>query len=372
MGQNLVIYVSHCYISSNISEGAMITTNGMFILDDIEGKVTYNGIPGGGGTYAVLGAAICTPSAHVRSKVLWIVDGGHDFPDSIRQTFDQWGVTTKYRIDSNRETTRGLNYYPNLEAEGKDRDLRLFKFLTPKIQINVEDWVGTFGEDKVREDINCFHLVCSAERCLAIINDLKVIKSNPNMGYTIVWEPLPSLCDNDHIEDFKKVFQSEIPIIFSPNAEEASRLLTNNSEEPSTLEQCTELLNSIYQLADGNQVIIRCGKLGSVTRSPIDGKLLHYPAYHSKTPDKVIDPTGGGNTYLGGFAQIYETTKDYHIANICANVAASFAIEQVGIPEYKKNENTWNGTTFVDRLKSYLQGNDYKATIEEIIRKIEK
>lgn len=192
------------------------------------------------------------------------------------------------------------------------------------------------------------------------------------MGYTIVWEPLPSLCDNDHIEDFKKVFQSEIPIIFSPNAEEASRLLTNNSEEPSTLEQCTELLNSIYQLADGNQVIIRCGKLGSVTRSPIDGKLLHYPAYHSKTPDKVIDPTGGGNTYLGGFAQIYETTKDYHIANICANVAASFAIEQVGIPEYKKNENTWNGTTFVDRLTSYLQGNDYKATIEEIIRKIEK
>lgn len=78
------------------------------------------------------------------------------------------------------------------------------------------------------------------------------------------------------------------------------------------------------------------------------------PAYWTKEhADKVVDPTGGGNTFLGGLAVALARGKSMEEAACWGSVAASFAIQQVGVPELGKDEEdgeTWNGARVGDRL----------------------
>lgn len=79
------------------------------------------------------------------------------------------------------------------------------------------------------------------------------------------------------------------------------------------------------------------------------------PAYWTKeNAAKVVDPTGGGNTFLGGLAVGLARGKAMEEAVCWGSVAASFAIEQVGVPELGRNEDgeeTWNDVRAADRLK---------------------
>lgn len=79
------------------------------------------------------------------------------------------------------------------------------------------------------------------------------------------------------------------------------------------------------------------------------------PAYWThENAHKVVDPTGGGNTFLGGLAVGLARGHSMEEAVCWGSVAASFAIEQVGVPELGKNENgdeTWNGVRVADRLQ---------------------
>lgn len=78
------------------------------------------------------------------------------------------------------------------------------------------------------------------------------------------------------------------------------------------------------------------------------------PAYFTKeSQGKVVDPTGGGNTFLGGLAVGLARGKGMEEAATWGSVAASFAIEQVGVPELGRDEageETWNGVRVSDRL----------------------
>lgn len=81
------------------------------------------------------------------------------------------------------------------------------------------------------------------------------------------------------------------------------------------------------------------------------------PAYHTNA-EKVVDPTGGGNTFLGGLAVALARGKSIEEACAWGSVAASFAIEQVGVPEIGKDEEgreTWNGERVEERLRGYVE-----------------
>lgn len=80
------------------------------------------------------------------------------------------------------------------------------------------------------------------------------------------------------------------------------------------------------------------------------------PAYWTKddAAEKVVDPTGGGNTFLGGLAAALARGKSMEEAACWGSVAASFAIEQVGVPQLGRDEDgeeTWNGAKVLDRLR---------------------
>lgn len=80
------------------------------------------------------------------------------------------------------------------------------------------------------------------------------------------------------------------------------------------------------------------------------------PAYWTRdeADEKVVDPTGGGNTFLGGLAVALARGRSMEEAACWGSVAASFAIEQVGVPLLGRDEDgeeTWNGDRVGDRLR---------------------
>ncbi|RYP41627.1 hypothetical protein DL769_011548 [Monosporascus sp. CRB-8-3] len=124
---------------------------------------------------------------------------------------------------------------------------------------------------------------------------------------------------------------------------------------------------------------------GTVAREEIEvdpGIERWIPAYHRHDPDddggggdhddrddngeskggrksgkgKVVDPTGGGNAFLGGLAVALARGKSLEEAAAGASVAASFAIEQVGVPVLgadAEGRETWNGVRVDERFEEF-------------------
>lgn len=100
---------------------------------------------------------------------------------------------------------------------------------------------------------------------------------------------------------------------------------------------------------------------GSFEREPVPvdpGIEKWLPAYHSG--ERVVDPTGGGNGFLGGLAVGLARGKEVAEAAAWGSVAASFMIEQVGVPALGVDEEgreTWNGVRVEERLQEYTTRN---------------
>lgn len=70
---------------------------------------------------------------------------------------------------------------------------------------------------------------------------------------------------------------------------------------------------------------------------------------------KVVDPTGAGNAFLGAYAIGYLNTGNIIEAACYGLVGASFALEQVGMPEIGTDISgeLWNGESVLLRLQEY-------------------
>jgi hypothetical protein len=97
---------------------------------------------------------------------------------------------------------------------------------------------------------------------------------------------------------------------------------------------------------------------GVVSREEIEvdpGIEMWVPPFHTEA-EKVVDPTGGGNAFLGGLAVALARGKSVEEACAWGSVAASFAIEQVGVPELGvdgEGRETWNCVRVEDRLEEF-------------------
>ena len=90
------------------------------------------------------------------------------------------------------------------------------------------------------------------------------------------------------------------------------------------------------------------------------------PAYH-RDAKGVVDPTGGGNAFCGGFCVGFVLGKgDFVEAAKYGNIAAAVVIEQFGLPRLETLRNDmdmdgdtglgrelWNGVSMVRRRDVY-------------------
>ncbi|KZV75424.1 Ribokinase-like protein [Peniophora sp. CONT] len=333
-------------LASALSERRAFVTLGMFIIDefsyaDAEGKPTRNRTAeiGGGGTYASVGARIwlVLPA----DDIGMVVDAGADFPPEMRTTLDVYGRDMWRFRPSSQGTTRALNKYHG--------ELRGFEYLTPRIRITPRDLVGTpLAEPRV------LHFICSPQRAHVIVSELKELGWSP----TSVYEPIPDRCVPDELPALIKILP-DIAIL-SPNAEEALSLLSIT--EPVSRETVERAAKRFIEYGIGpdakGHVLIRSGALGCYVVSK-DRPGEWVAAYH-QDQTKVVDVTGGGNSFLGGLAAGLKLSQgDVYQAVLYASVSASFVIEQYGLPSLTKRvpndveAEEWNGDSPRRRLQTY-------------------
>lgn len=202
-------------------------------------------------------------------------------------------------------------------------------------------------------------------------------RRNMSLRPLFVWEPIPDLCAPEYIDSFRLAVQ-QVDIV-SPNSEELAAFFSGGSK--SLDDMAAEILEWGIGPRNGGLLIVREGKNGCSTFSR--EHQIHLAAYHSpdqESQSRVVDPTGGGNAFLGALAmalngdvcppmeetsQILALDKDSKsdqflrsiLSLAYATVAASFVIEQPGMPTHRgqgEGIETWNGEAFQDRLKAYL------------------
>ncbi|CAK1360815.1 hypotheticalsprotein [Cercospora beticola] len=348
--------------------GTDFCTLGMFIIDDIYPPQGTDQDPklnviGGAGTYSAIGARLFSPPPKSRS-VGWIVDAGTDFPDELTNIVTSWdtGVVIRPRP---APTTRGWNGYSGNQH-------RAFKYLTEKKRLTADDLTDTLAAAK------SFHLICSPLRAIDQVKGILAkhkepgtmadAKSTPSNNITsesfvsqsrpiFIWEPVPDLCTPEELQNTLEALH-HVDLI-SPNHEELAAIFSYTHPDQPLKDVIEEHAQRLLDSGIGPQkqgaVVVRAGAEGCFVLTSSQKRWL--PAYHSDS-SRVIDPTGGGNGFLGGLAVgLVRTGFDVVEAARWGSVAASFTIEQVGMPILSSatddQAELWNNVNVLDRLAEY-------------------
>jgi sugar/nucleoside kinase (ribokinase family) len=130
---------------------------------------------------------------------------------------------------------------------------------------------------------------------------------DPSPGYMnpIFWDDLPALITG--------------LTAFLPSEEEARSLFHGRSSD---LRQMAEAL-SVYGC---EFVVIKRGEAGQLVYDASTRTFWEIPAY----PARVVDPTGAGDAFCGGFLAGYRRTYDPLQAALHGNISASLAVEGHG------------------------------------------
>ncbi|KAK4204835.1 Ribokinase-like protein, partial [Triangularia verruculosa] len=394
-------------------------TLGMFIIDEIHHPPSLSlppsiDIPGGAGTYSALGARLFSSPPTLSKTVSMVVDCGSDFPPSVLHHIQSWETSAVFRTTPSRLTTRGWNGYSN----PSDPSHRSFRYTTPKRRLTISCLSSL---SPVLLTTKSIHLICSPLRCQDLIRtflsarkDYYYSAQGKQDEYTrplIIWEPVPDLCTPEELLNCTNT----LPLvdICSPNHSELAGFLGSSGVTPegeidtAAVERgCEQLLASMplqsytlviragekgaYIAKNGGRkrsanpnkkkkivghrggltaetdmealfagLLMEEGQEGVVAREEIEvdeGIEKWLPAFHTDK-EKVKDPTGGGNTFLGGLGVALARGKGIEEAVAWGSVAASFAIEQVGMPLLLVDEGgeTWNGERVQDRLDSFIE-----------------
>jgi sugar/nucleoside kinase (ribokinase family) len=173
-----------------------------------------------------------------------------------------------------------------------------------------------------------------------------------------VWEPFPAACQPENLES--TLAACRLVDMFSPNHIEITRLFADAVPEdfqPKVLESYAQkfLDDSIGPEGKGC-VVIRAAEHGSLSASRAAG-FIWSPAFYApgSGTSRLVDPTGAGNAFIGGFATGLQQNLTLDKAAAYDNVAASFALEQIGLPELEVHGlvETWNGVKVQERLEEY-------------------
>jgi sugar/nucleoside kinase (ribokinase family) len=248
-----------------------------------------------------------------------------------------------------------------------------FKYLTPKLRL--EEY--SLNDNQILAA--SFHMVCSPTRCVTLVESIKARRSKLRPGFPppiFVWEPVPDLCTPEELSNLQEAVK-HVQVV-SPNGDELAQFFSEASGNTSRLYMVEQILSKAESENGAVSVVVRDGADGS--RLYLEGRHIHFRAYHQHGVG-VVDPTGGGNAYLGAisvgvvravepglkllddkffaFSTIKTVRsprwKTHVLATIHATIAASYAIEQVGTPSLSSEiADCWNGQAYGDRFEEYI------------------
>lgn len=273
------------------------------IIDDIvfpDGR-TAMGVLGGGGSQTAFGMKLWADAVGLVAGV------GSDLPANAQDWLARTGIDTQgLRHSKAWPTPRAWQV---MEADGRRTQVWRVpgSTLGPQLGRSLDKLPASY-----RRALG-FHFGLHPEDA-----DLDFVKSLREMGAVV------------SVETFKWAGRTLAPAelqalvsaahIFSPNLLEARSLV--GPGEP---------LELIRRLAEaGAEVIaLRQGSDGATVHRTNTGQTWHIPAVKTR----VVDPVGAGNAFCGAFLVGWVQTGELHTAGLYGSVAASFLVEQVGLPE---------------------------------------
>ena len=230
----------------------------------------------------------------------------------------------------------------------------------------------------VSSSMRCVHLV---KGILARRHPLALSRSDTSQP-VFVWEPVGDLCKPEQVTMFKIAMKS-VDVV-SPNAEELAAFFHTDASSKTQDSIAFEVCSWGIGPKSGGHLIVREGEHGCTLYSK--SWKCHLPAFFlSYDAHRVVDPTGGGNTFLGALAitlsgaltgtpslqmaegivpsepvQSLDTDELQQLvaAAAVATVAAGFAIQQYGMPVLTSgdaDEELWNDCHFTERLAVYVE-----------------
>lgn len=225
-------------------------------------------------------------------QVLFVIDRGSDWPQEMQSLLDLYNNkrTFCFRDDASRVTTRSLNTYSSNHGE-----VRGFEYLTPRKRLGAKDLMDA---KEVQLPPKWVHLICAAGRASEAVAEIKSLGWSQHVR--TCFEPVPNLCRADEMPALEHVLPH--CDIFSPNHTEAQAFFGGSQLVHPQKEAVEKLCGAFFERGAKDIIVIRCGSMGAcgVRRSaPTD--FLWVPAYH-QDQTKVVDPTGGGNSFLVRFS----------------------------------------------------------------------
>ncbi|RSM04336.1 hypothetical protein CEP52_006868 [Fusarium oligoseptatum] len=328
---------------------------GMVVLDEIRfpSRETLYDVPGGSGLYATLGARIIQ-SQLASTSIGCIILAGYDFPESVVETIGSWGITLQVKWLASKPSTRGL-----LQYKDDTFGLKEFQYVAPPLQ----PWPSDLDTCKLL-GAQSFHFLAAPDNLVKHVTSLSFLRSEHGLRSEplIVWEPAPLSCNNEQLKSH--LHACSFVDVFSPNHLELEALVHGKPSSASKFSR--EVIQKYAQVflsagigreGRGVVVVVRCGEHGCLTMTKDEAFWL--PPFYEAISPQIVDTTGAGNAFLGGFTVGLQKINDLREAAVLGTVAASFALEQIGLPQYmaasSTSAETWNGTRVASRVVEFKQ-----------------
>ncbi len=277
--------------------GDSILIVGSIAIDTIEiGTERYENLLGGSTTYATIAAG-----KYSDVNVVGVI--GTDFPQHGHDIYNKYAANLiDFKVEQGKTFSWGGRYRDNFD----DRDT-LFTEL------------GVFGEFNPKlSAINKNQQFVFLANIHPSLQDSVIDQCQANP--IIVIDTMNLWIDTTHSELLTVLSKSDILLI--------------NESEAEMLTDCSNLDDTATTLIGLGppMVVIKRGSNGAVLYSNMGEKIIIgvYPI------NKVVDPTGAGDTFGGGFVSALAQGKTYEDALVLGSALASICVEGVGIDALEK------------------------------------
>jgi ribokinase len=279
--------------------GRLLVAGNFSIDETISPDGTTSTAPGGDALYSALGAAIWRYPVGIVSRV------GRDYPSQLWDQLRAWGVDVIGLVVDGDETVR---YQINNRPDGS----RVYTHLNDPALLSAMSPQGTELDQVAGAawlHVAAMPIERQAEAVAAARRHGVGYSLDPHEEYVVGHE--------EHLTALAR------GAMLMPSLLELDRLLPGLSGLPG-LERA-ERGSAVLLSRGARTVVVKCGADGSFVRTA--GLATHVPA---QCLDHVVDTTGAGDAYAGGFLAGYLSSGRLNWGAVCGSLAAAHVIQGFG------------------------------------------